>query len=246
MTTLTAVFQTLLNLSLTALPVMAAVLLARLCLRRAPKKYSYALWAVVGFRLLCSVSLPSPMSLFNSAPVQTTQESARIAVQQWGKMASGNSYAPPAAEGVAGIVGGNAAGSAPVGNLSLGAPSGLSAMEILAVLWAVGLAAMLIWAVVSYLRVRRSVRQGVRLEDGVFQCDGLKTPFVLGCFRPKIYVPFRMSPRIRMVLPGFAPRIVARMPVSRPQGRQEIPNLSSSALTRLLVSYSFPLISGCA
>ena len=69
MTTLTAVFQTLLDLSLTALPVMAAVLLARLCLHRAPKKYSYALWAVVGFRLLCSVSLPSPMV---PAPATTT------------------------------------------------------------------------------------------------------------------------------------------------------------------------------
>ena len=189
MTTLTAIFQTLLNLSLTALPVMAAVLLARLCLRRAPKKYSYALWAVVGFRLLCSVSLPSPMSLFNSAPVQTTQESARIAVQQWGKTASGNSYVPP----TAGIVGGNANGSSPVGNLSLGASPGPSAMEILTVIWAVGLAAMLIWAIVSYLRIRRSVRQGVLLEGGVFQCDGLKTPFVLGCFRPKIYVPFQME-----------------------------------------------------
>ena len=65
------------------------------------------------------------MSLFNSAPVQTTQESARIAVQQWGKTASGNSYAPPAT----GIVGGNANGSSPVGNLSLGASPGPSAME---------------------------------------------------------------------------------------------------------------------
>lgn len=193
MTTLTAVLQALLDLSLTALPVMAAVALARLCLRRAPKKYSYALWAVVGFRLLCPMSLPSPMSLFNSAPVQTTQESARIAVQQWGKTVSGNSYVPPAAGVVGGNIGGNAAGSVPVGSLSLGAPSGPFAVEILAVIWAVGLAAMLVWAAISYLRVRRSVRQGVLLEDGVFQCDGLKTPFVLGCFRPKIYVPFRME-----------------------------------------------------
>lgn len=193
MTTLTAVFQSLLDLSLTALPVMAAVLLARLCLRRAPKKYSYGLWTLVGFRLLCPVSLPSPVSLFNSAPVQTAQESARIAVQQWGKTVPGNSYVPPAAGVVGGNVGGNAAGSASVGSLSLGAPSGPSAMEILAVIWALGLAAMLVWAAVSYLRVRRSVRQGVLLEGGVFQCDGLKTPFVLGCFRPKIYVPFRME-----------------------------------------------------
>jgi beta-lactamase regulating signal transducer with metallopeptidase domain len=176
----------LLDLSLTALPVMAAVLLARPCLRRTPKKYSYALWAVVGFRLLCPVSLPSPMSLFNTAPVQTARENAQIAVQQWGQTASGYSQVPPAA----GNVGGNTAGA---GNLPSMVQSGPSSMEILAVVWAVGLAAMLVWAAVSYLHVRRSVRQGVLLEDGIFQCDGLKTPFVLGCFRPKIYVPFRME-----------------------------------------------------
>lgn len=200
MTTLTAVFQALLDLSLTALPVMAAVLLARLCLRRAPKKYSYALWAVVGFRLLCPVSLPSPMSLFNSAPVQTAQESAQIAVQQWGQTSSGYSYVPHAAGNIGGNIGGNVVGNtagaatgAATGSLPPVVHSTPTAMEILAVVWAVGLAAMLVWAAVSYLRVRRSVRQGVRLEDGVFQCDGLKTPFVLGCFRPKIYVPFRME-----------------------------------------------------
>lgn len=189
MTTLTAVFQALLDLSLTALPVMGAVLLARLCLRRAPRKYSYALWAVVGFRLLCPASLPSPLSLFNSAPVQTARETAQIAVQQWGQTVPGYAPASPAA----GNVGGNTAGAASAGNLPSVVHSSPSAMEILAVVWAVGLAAMLIWAAVAYLRVRQSVRQGVLLEDGVFQCDGLKTPFVLGCFRPKIYIPFRME-----------------------------------------------------
>ncbi|BAK97950.1 peptidase M56 family protein [Oscillibacter valericigenes Sjm18-20] len=188
MTTLTAIFQALLDLSLTALPVMGAVLLARLCLRRAPKKYSYALWAVVGFRLICPASLPSPMSLFNSAPVQTVRETAQIAVQQWGQTVPGYSHASAAA----GNAGRNTAGAA-AGSLPPVVQSGPSSMEILAVVWAVGLAAMLVWAVVSYLHIRRSVRQGVLLEDGVFQCDGLRTPFVLGCFRPKIYVPFRMA-----------------------------------------------------
>ena len=50
------VFQTLLRMSLTGGAVILVVLLARLALMKAPKKFAYALWAVVLFRLLCPVS----------------------------------------------------------------------------------------------------------------------------------------------------------------------------------------------
>lgn len=184
MTALTAFFQALLDLSLTALPVMGAVLLARFCLRPAPKKYSYVLWAVVAFRLVCPVSLPSPMSLFNSAPVQTAQETAQSVIREFGQTAipllsDHTAHSTPAAPQ-----------NAPEAITTMT----VSPMEVLALLWVVGLSAMLVWAVISDLRIRRNVAQAVRLEDGVFQCDGLKTPFVLGFFRPKIYVPFRMEP----------------------------------------------------
>ena len=52
-----AVFAKLLNMSITGSIVIAVVLLARLFLKRAPKIYSYALWAVVLFRLLCPLSI---------------------------------------------------------------------------------------------------------------------------------------------------------------------------------------------
>ena len=52
-----------LSMSGTASLVIAAVLLIRLALRRAPKRFSYLLWAVVLFRLLCPISLESTFSL---------------------------------------------------------------------------------------------------------------------------------------------------------------------------------------
>lgn len=197
MNALTAVFRFLLNLSLTALPALAAVLLARLCLRRAPKKYSYALWAVAGFRLLCPFSPPSPVSLFNAAPVSAARTSAQSAVREWGQAVPAFPSIPPAAQ-AAGSAADHTAGAAAgtAGDAALILPAaqpGPSVMEVLAVIWVVGLAAMLVWGLVSWLRVRRDVRQGVLLEKGVYQCDGLKTPFVLGLFRPKIYVPFHME-----------------------------------------------------
>lgn len=56
---LSRMFARTVNMSLTASLVILLVLGARLILRKAPKVYSYALWAVVLFRLLCPVSLPS-------------------------------------------------------------------------------------------------------------------------------------------------------------------------------------------
>lgn len=61
---LTAVFSRLLSMALTALPVMAVVLLVRLVLYRAPRKYRYALWLAVGFRLACPVSTEDLWSIF--------------------------------------------------------------------------------------------------------------------------------------------------------------------------------------
>ena len=51
------VFLRILNMNLSAAVVICAVVLVRLALKRAPKKWSYLLWCVVAFRLLCPVSL---------------------------------------------------------------------------------------------------------------------------------------------------------------------------------------------
>ena len=51
------------SMSVTAAVVIAVVLLVRLLLRRAPKVFSYALWAVVLFRLLCPISFTTGVSL---------------------------------------------------------------------------------------------------------------------------------------------------------------------------------------
>ena len=56
---------TVLDMSITASYVILAILVMRLLLKKAPKKYSYALWAVAGFRLVCPVSFQSVLSLFN-------------------------------------------------------------------------------------------------------------------------------------------------------------------------------------
>jgi beta-lactamase regulating signal transducer with metallopeptidase domain len=62
-----------------------------------------------------------------------------------------------------------------------------------AVLWLCGLAAMLLYAVVSYLRLRRRVAESVPLRENIRLSDRIVSPFVLGMIRPKIYLPFGLS-----------------------------------------------------
>ena len=49
-------FIKVITMSLTAVPIILVVMLARMALRAAPKMISYALWSVVIFRLLCPFS----------------------------------------------------------------------------------------------------------------------------------------------------------------------------------------------
>ena len=70
---LLSVFSTVLNMSITAGIAILFVLVARLLLKKAPKVFSYALWAVVLFRLLCPVSLSSVFSLMNMFDVKITE-----------------------------------------------------------------------------------------------------------------------------------------------------------------------------
>ena len=194
---LTTVFQTLLSMALTALPVTAVVLLVRLLLKKAPKKYSYALWLVVAFRLACPVALESPVGL-----AQTDR--AEVLTQEW----ADHTYVAPtrtffeSAEGYdRAVEHGREPVSGGVENYVVTAPDGVSApvtvgttvLPIAAALWLLGLAAMLGWMAASVLRLRRIVRTAVRREDNVWECDNIPTPFVFGFFRPRIYIPFRME-----------------------------------------------------
>ena len=182
------------NMSVTAGLVIVCVLLARLALKRAPKVFSYVLWAAVLFRLLCPVSVGAGFSLLGltGTPVR---ESAGYTTRV--------EYVQPAPLPAAGT--GTQAPAGP-GGQTAAAPSGeaegiqpsvsarLSAGEIAARVWLAGVLAMAGWGVGSYLRVRRRVVGAVRLEGNLYLADHIPTPFVMGVFRPRIYLPAGLGP----------------------------------------------------
>lgn len=178
------VFQQVVSMSLTAGLVILAICAARLLLRQAPKKFSYWLWAGAAFRLVCPFSFPAAFSLLALAPAaQTVAETGPLTEVSYLPGAG----LPAAAPGV-----GAADAALPQ---AAGAGQALGLWEVLGLVWILGAAALLIGALVAYLRVKGQVATAVKFAHNVYECGAFRSPFVLGFFRPKIYIPFGLEPR---------------------------------------------------
>lgn len=173
-----AVFAKILNMSLTGSIVIAVVLLARLFLKRAPKIYSYALWAVVLFRLLCPLSITAGLSVLKPLPVTTTPGISAVSyqpVQQAVKYSSRTVMEVQQEQ-------------MPVQEAEQ-PKHGVSPMEIAAYLWLAGASMMALYSVAQYLALRRKLAEAAPLQGEIYLTDRIPSPFVMGIFRPKIYLP---------------------------------------------------------
>lgn len=181
------VFSAVLNMSITASIAIVVILPARVVLKPAPKIFSYALWAVVLFRLLCPVSLSSQFSLMGLLPAPTTEgggiEYVSLRVPDMERPANPADVPPPALNQTADNppAEGMAAGSADV-------PA-----SVVSIVWICGVAAMLAFHLLQLIRLRRKLTGAVPLKDNVYLADHIPTPFVMGVLRPKIYLPSAMS-----------------------------------------------------
>ena len=189
------IFLEILRMSASGSVVILAVLFARLCLRRCPKKVTILLWLPAALRLLCPLSLPSPVSLFNlirPAALQTT-----------GLTASAAQYVPDTAAVTAETTVATVLSAAePVSSLPDTAPAVDPAQlwqTLGTFVWCAGIAVMVVWAAVQYIRLRRRMRTAVLAEGArnVYQSENAASPFILGVFRPKIYIPYRLNEDVK-------------------------------------------------
>ena len=164
---MSALFLKILHMSVSASWIAAAVLVLRLCLKRAPKWGNVLLWGFVAVRLVFPVSIESPLSLL-----------PRTAISPAGAAAVRAGAAP--------VIGGSAAAGAAVSPSQAWFP-------VLAWVWAAGIAVLFLYTMVSTLRLRYRVREAVRLRGNIYQSEQIDTPFVLGTIRPRIYLPYRMD-----------------------------------------------------
>lgn len=191
-------FIKLLNMSFAAGLLVPVVVLLRLVLKKAPKWTRCVLWAFVALRLLLPVEIASPLSLFNALG---RQENGSVEYFY----AAGGSEKPLVSFDTYRFDGA-AAPEDTVISFTNGAPplvrhEATRYLPPLVTVWAIGVGLMLLYLLWSYARLRRRVSASAPLEDRVWICDGIDAPFILGLFRPRIYIPSTLTePRLSYVL----------------------------------------------
>ena len=173
-----AVFLKLLNLSISASWLVLAVLVLRLVSKRSPKWMNVLLWGMVALRLMLPFSIESALSLIPSAETLSPEV---VRFDPAPTITSGvefidNAVNPSLSESFA---------AAPLASVNP-----LYVWTYLAGwVWLIGLGAMLLYALVSYLRLRRRVSVSLPIQDNIYLCDAISSPFILGVVKPRIYLP---------------------------------------------------------
>lgn len=178
-----------LNMSLTATYVAAVVILVRFFLKKAPKIFSYVLWSVVLFRLLCPFSLPSDFSLLG---VVTANLRTQAGVLEYVPESRSMMPQPTIPSGDAGFEQGGeqqAAAALPPSSAMTRGETLAVGMEILSVIWLAGMVILISYSVLAYLKTKRLLQAATLIKDNIYESDRLSTAFVFGFIRPKIYVP---------------------------------------------------------
>ncbi len=183
-----APFLKLLNMSAAGSVLILAVMLLRVLLKKAPRWIPCALWALVALRLVCPVAIASPLSVFRAAPAIVSQEGEVEVFRP-----AGGSEKPMLSLDTVQIER-SRAGTDPVmeipgTSLTITERSRDAYLPPLVRVYLLGVSALLLYAVISTLLLRRRVSASLLLEGNVRVCDAVPSPFILGLFRPRIYLP---------------------------------------------------------
>lgn len=168
-------FFWVLNTSISASFLVAAIILIRMVLKKAPKAMIVALWGLVAIRLICPFSLESAFSLIPSdetIPTEQFQYQETMHEDYELQIVSNPIYPEKIEYKMPGDVENNSIDS-----------------MVFYVIWISGIGIMLVYSVVSYILIKRKVRVSAPYKENIFLCDGIKSPFILGLFKPKIYLP---------------------------------------------------------
>ncbi len=189
-------FNEILNMSINASWLILAVMLYRLCFYRneeIPKWCTGLLWAMVGIRLVIPFSIEHSHSLIPSAQTIPTE------------IIHDNTTADISGAEVFKYIGNN-----PVW-YSLGYADGsimfneicapdvdtinplFLILSVAFVIWLVGVAALLIYAIISCIKLKNKISTAVLLRDNIYQSEAVASPFILGIIKPKIYIPYGLS-----------------------------------------------------
>lgn len=169
-------FTSVLNMSLTASYVILFVIVIRLFLKKAPKVISYALWGVVAFRLIIPFSFES---VFSFMP----RDMGSMLISEPNILQSSQVN-----NGV-GMIDTFLNNSSVVSNVKESKNQLQIMTEAGSCIWLAGVIVLLGYSMISSLKLNRKLKGASLIKNNIYEMEKLKTPFVFGITRPKIYLP---------------------------------------------------------
>lgn len=178
---MTELFLNIVNMSVSAGWIVLAVMILRLLLKKAPKWTSVLLWGIVAFRLICPFSIESALSLIPSSQTINPEYALNTPEINSGITVIDNALNP--------IIGG--------ATVTVQSQKDLNLFQIimpyLTAMWLLGILVLLLYTVISYIKLKKKVETAVSLKDNIYQSENVIFPFVLGIIRPKIYLSFGLD-----------------------------------------------------
>lgn len=172
------IFMQIVKMSFMASIVIAIVLIARLILKKTPKIFSYTLWSVVLIRLICPFSLKSVLSLI---PQKADNISQQIVT----------SNTPNTIVLAPSIINSSQMNVDPPTQIIV--TKSINWIFFIEILWVIGILAMLTYSVVSLIKLKKNLKYSLNYRDNIYLAENLKSPFVMGIFHPKIYLPVSLT-----------------------------------------------------
>ena len=215
---LSTLFFGVMEMSITVIPVIVVVMIVRLLLKRLPKSFSYVLWALVAFRLIAPVSVSSEISIFNlSARISNLNNRIETVNTKKNLEKSDDADIHIVVPDIQGEVKAHeeqvfteegeilkgfetVTGTDHNSTYTYIVDENNIIIQTATIIWIAGIMILVSYSVIVYLRLKRRIRYSIRLSDTVYECDCIRSPFVLGIVHPKIYIPFRLDEKERQCI----------------------------------------------
>ena len=175
------IFLKLLNMSITAGWLILAVLCIRLLFRKIPKWVNCLLWGVVAIRLICPFSIESQFSILPSTEPIKSNAVVEGEVQNY----------IPSIDSRLTIVE-NMLNPMLTETFAYDESDSAAPLQIVTyaagLVWCFGMVLLIICAMGSTVKLHKLVKEAVCVRDNIYICDAVKSPFILGIFRPGVYL----------------------------------------------------------
>ena len=203
---LNQLFLKIIEMSVLASFIIVFVLIIRFLLKGFPKSYTYILWGVVAFRLIIPSSVSSNISVLNVsvnwfAAIESEQKTVTPE-----SMNLYNSFIGESTQGLEPTIDSHINKSGPILNYepsqqekdfseeSNGTKAWhVKTIDVFVYIWLTGILMLVFYSIVSAIKIKNKLKYSIKLYNNVYECDGIRSPFIFGMLRPKIYIPFRLS-----------------------------------------------------